>query len=179
MPGSSGAAVHFFDDSGRLLNSVAFSTGWRINLDSATLRKEPRVAGSVIEVRLGPERQVYGLLNKRVVLLRLEGSNGELIPNNYFAPNHTIGPDVPDLDAQEWEQALASGQKMVILEALVWLGGKHSPDLSEASLNRQWTSLVAEVRRRPGVRKAIEGLSRSDNPWMHEAARLALAQIER
>jgi hypothetical protein len=186
VPGQSYAAVHFLDDSGKLLSSVDFSTGWRIDIDDANLRFEPTVKGHVIDVRSSRTingrdvcRQVYGINQGRVALLWLEDSGGKMMSNIYRSPNHTIGPDVPKRTAEEWEQALASAEPMVVLEALTWLGGEHREDLSAKPQNFviedvETAKLFAAVRQRPGVRKALDGLSRSKNQWIQQAAKLTL-----
>jgi hypothetical protein len=191
IPGQSHAAVHLLDDSGKLLHSVDFSTGWRIDIDSASLQHEPTLKGQIIAVRSSPvingrevSRQVYGVINNRVALLWLEDSGEKLLSNIYHAPNHTIGPDVPKRTAEEWEQALASVQPTVVLEALTWLGGDHRRDLSATPQNvsiedLEAAKLVAAVRQRPGVRKALGELSRSANERIHQAAKVALAQLEK
>jgi hypothetical protein len=189
IPGTSSAAVHFIDASGKLLNSVAFSTGWRIDLESAQMVHEPLVKGDVIEVRSSPVingndivRQVYGVIGRRVALLRLEDSHGKLIANFYHAPNHTIGPDVPKRSTAEWEQALASTKLMIVLEALAWLGGHHRDDLSPTDVyieDLETAKLVAAVRQRPGVRKRLDRLTRSENTWLQQAAKMALEQLQK
>jgi hypothetical protein len=187
IPGTSCAAVHFIDASGKLLNSVAFSTGWRIDLTSAKLVNEPLVKGDVIEVRSSPvingravSRQLYGIIGSRVALLRLEDSRGKLAANIYGAPNHRIGPYPPKRSAAEWEQALASTQPMIVLEALAWLGGYHRDDLSPTDVyieDLEAAKLVAAVRQRPAVRQRLGRLARSENAWIRQATKLALDQM--
>jgi hypothetical protein len=189
IPGESEAAVHFFDQAGRLVGSVAFSTGWRIGLTSANLHHEPALGGDVIEVCSGPAiggadvaRQFYGLFGSRVALLRLEDSAGAPAANDYRWPNHTIGPRVPMRTAEEWEAALLSGRPMEVLEALVWLGGEHrdpSADVAPGvhTERLEEARLVAAVRQRPSVRNAVRDLARSDSRWIEQAATLVLRKL--
>src|SRR5262249_55825463 len=110
VPSASHAAVLFLDGSGKLLHSVDFSTGSRLNVNSAKLRHESRVKGHVIDLDCAGTfsdktvaRQVYVVSGRRVRLLRSEDWRGELIPNDFEAPHHTIGPKVPLPPAEEWE----------------------------------------------------------------------------
>ncbi|MBA4191110.1 MAG: hypothetical protein C0467_24255 [Planctomycetaceae bacterium] len=190
IPGNSSATVHFFDRSGKLLNTVAFATGWRINIESATMRTDEALRGQLIEVRSGPAinggdvcRQMYGVTGNRLALLWLEDSTGTLVPNTYFATNLTIGPLPPNRTAAEWEQALASTQPMLVLEALTWLGGYHLRDVNEglggaASEDLETAKLVAEFRQRPSVRKRIAELVQSKEQRTQRAAKLAIASFE-
>jgi hypothetical protein len=79
IPGTSSAAVHFLTPAGQLVTSCEFSTGWRIDLEAAEYRIDPAV-GPVIDVRTAPvingrdiRREVYGVFEDRVGLLRVEG----------------------------------------------------------------------------------------------------------
>jgi hypothetical protein len=188
IPGRSSAAVHFFDHSGKYLNSVAFATGWRIDIESAALETDAALGGQLIDVRSAPSingrdvcRQVYGVIDNRLALLWLEDSTGAMIANTYYAPNHTIGPAPPRRTAEEWEESLTSARPMIVLEALTWLGGDHLRDLSAerdvVSEDPEAAKLVAEVRRRPGVRKTVDGLSRSESSRIQQAAKLAIEEL--
>jgi hypothetical protein len=80
IPGTSSAAIHFLTPGGRLVGTSEFSTGWRIDLEAAEYRRDP-ILGPVIELRTGPvingrniRRQVYGVFDDRVGLLRPPGS---------------------------------------------------------------------------------------------------------
>jgi hypothetical protein len=56
IPGISSAAIFFIDSSGKLVGSSAFSTGHRIDLESASFRYEPRLQGNRI-LNCGESRQ--------------------------------------------------------------------------------------------------------------------------
>jgi hypothetical protein len=126
---------------------------------------------------------VYGLIEKRLALLWLEDSDGKLIPNNYQYPNHTIGPAVPKREAEAWEKALSSEQPSIILEALAWIGGRHrDPAEEEKNVHTEEiesAKLVAAVRARQDVRKALQKLTSSDVPRIQDAAKLALGQLKK
>lgn len=189
IPGQSYATVHFLDGSGKLVNTVEFSTGWRIDIDSAIMQDDPGLKGYCIDVRSSPaiggrdvRRQVYGIIGGRLALLWLEDSEKKMISNTYYAPNHTIGPEVPKRTAQEWEQALSSPRRMVVLETLAWLGGEHRRDLSATPENVSMEDiesarLVAAVRQRPAVRKTLKELCSSEVEPVQQAAKLALEEV--
>lgn len=190
IPGTSSAAVHVFDAAERHLSSCAFSTGWRMDLKTARLVKEPSIGTELIEAFTEPTRQTqkiprqqfYGLAGSRLALVRLEGATGELFRNTYIYPNQMIGPLPPRRTPEEWEAALKSDDPVVVLEALVWLAGRHL-DASDAFSMRMVggvshedvadANLFASVWQRPGVQQAFERLVRSPTPWVSEAAKLA------
>jgi hypothetical protein len=189
-PGTSSAVVHLFDPGAKHLTSSAFSTGWRIDLKTASFIEEPSLGAQVIELRTEPtrptqnipRRQIYGLVGHRVALIRLEGSQGELFRNTYIYPNQTIGPPPPPRTADQWEAALKSNNYIETLEALMWLGGRHldTSDVSDMRLvsgvsheNVRDARLFAEVWQRQSVQKVLDSLAESKINWISAAAKLA------
>lgn len=189
IPARARVAVHFFDTAGRLVDTVEFSVGYRIQLISAALMHDPELGGQVIDVRSKPViggqdvcRQVYGLVDRRLVTLRLGDSEGRAVQNDYANPSRTFGPKVPTRTAEEWERALASKQHMVVLEALGWLAGDHRQDQAsqhqrDSKEDPDEDKLVGEVRARPKVQQAVKELCRSDIEWIRQAAKLALKRF--
>jgi hypothetical protein len=96
-PSTSLATVHVFDATARHLSSCTFSTGWRLELKSASFVKSPSLRTRTIEVRCEPERpksirsvrQIYGFVGARLTLIRLEGPKGKIRRNTYIYPNQT------------------------------------------------------------------------------------------
>jgi hypothetical protein len=189
IPGVSRAAVHFLDSTGGYLGCSDFSTGWRIDLDSAIFRSDKVLGVQLIEILTKPiingcdiRRQVYGVFDHRLALLRLEDSSGQLVVNNYYNPNHTIGPNASARMPDEWEQSLLSIEPARVLEALTWLGGEHRTNLTSALdnigvENVDSAKTVVEVRNRPNVRNAIDELCQSENQWIKEAAQTAQREL--
>lgn len=190
IPGNSSCSVHFLAAGGRHLGNVEFSTGWRIQIEGATFNFDKALGVPIIEVASAPSingddirRQIYSVFGGRLALLRLEDSGGNLVQNDYWHPNHTIGPRTPLLAAEEWEQRLRGKDLAQVLEALTWIGGDHRLDPTpppsdwcledSASVRR-----VIEVRQRPGVQREIARLAKSDHPWVKEAAQTALDEID-
>jgi hypothetical protein len=190
IPGTSSAAVHIFDSAARHLTSCTFSTGWRMELKTARLLEVPPLPAEVIEARTEPtrrtqhtpRRQFYGLIDSRLALIRLEGSKGDAFRNTYIYPNQMIGPAPPARTPDEWEAALKSNDYMVVLETLIWLGGRHLDASDDFSMRLvrdvshedvRDAKLFATVWQRGGVHKALDVLTSSKVQWVSEAAALA------
>lgn len=190
IPGTSSAVVHVFDLAARHLTSCTFSTGWRTDLKTASLIKEPTLGTEVIEVRTEemrptqniPRRQIYGFIGSRVGLIRLEGSKGEIFRNTYIYPNQTIGPPPPTRSPDQWEAALKSDDYAEALEALMWLGGRHLDASDDFSMRMvkdvvhedpTTARLFAAVWQRQSVQDALDLLVESKNKWISQAAKLA------
>jgi hypothetical protein len=152
--------------------------------------EEPSLGADIIEAFTEPTRQTqniprrqfYGLAGSRVALIRLEGAKGGLFRNTYIYPNQMIGPMPPRRVPEEWEAALKSDDRVAVLEALVWLGGRHLDASDEFSLRMVGgvsheeisdAELFAAVWQRPGIQAALDLLVRSSAPWVREAATLA------
>lgn len=133
-------------------------------------------------------RQLYGILENRVALLRIEDASGNLLANEYQYSTHQIGPDPPTRTEEQWELLLCSSDRASVLEALTWIGGRHYegeqlPDFSLLSQREiaaekaESVRMAAAVRVRSAVQKRIGELATSDNPWIREAAELAMTQL--
>jgi hypothetical protein len=77
---------------------------------------------------------------------------------------------------------LSSAEPMVVLEALLWIGGNHRRDLGATPPNvsmedRDVAELVASVRQRPAVQRTLEELSCSENQYVRQAVRLAAQEL--
>jgi len=185
IPGESHGSIHVFDEHGTLLSASEFSTGWRIDLLSATCTEKNPLDEPMIEVRSSAvingrdvRRQFYGFVGDRAATLRLEDSGYHLLRNIYYAPNHTIGPPPPRRTAEEWEAALRSENPCEVLEALVWLGGVHwdlsrKPEPDVYHETAQEAGLFKAVHEREGVRKRLSELAHSEIEWVRQAAVLA------
>lgn len=173
---------------GKVTFEEEFSGGWRVSLSSGKMSQRKADGERLLELcsdgnRIinGPdiEKQYYQVLDGILVLVRLENEDGSLAQNNYLNPNKTIGPKLRSKTSQAWEESLWSSREGEILEALVWLGGKHAdpasvpiPHLLHEDLTN--ARLVAEVHKRLRVHHKLEELSHSSNAWLREAAGFAL-----
>ncbi len=185
IPGNSGARVDVFDQDMNHLRTQGFSTGWRIDLQKASLITDGS-GRSIIELTTLPgnngreiTRQLYGLIGDRLALLCLENSKGVLVRNNYAYPNHVIGPPVPRRTIDEWEAVLSSDGIFEIAEALTWLGSLHwdsgSPVRETTHESDAELDLVSGVHER--VKRKLHDLAGSDVDLIRKAAALA-ADIE-
>ena len=183
IPGGCGLRIDVFTLDGKLLNSSEFDSGWRISIESMRFKKVSGLRGDVLEVQSRPfingryiGRQYYSLVGERMLLIRLEDTNGQLIRNFYSSPNHTIG--VTHLwSMYEWEGKLKSTDPAEVLAALTWIGGDHlSPaegdpgyvheDLADARI-------AADLKESKTVKTIVKGLMKSHHPWIRNAAKLA------
>jgi hypothetical protein len=190
IPGNSGLGVHVFAHDGSLMRSSVFQTGWRIFITDIRVVFLEQIGRKAIEVRSAPAingrdvaKQFYALINDEVLLIRLEDNPGNLIRNAYGAPNYTFGLTVTGRSADEWKDALESGDFAEVLATLTWLSGIHldpkepipevsgmppvaHEDISEARL-------VGKVRSRQDLRRQLKALMLSQNLWVRQAAKLA------
>lgn len=164
IPGESNGRVHLFDAGGKLLDNETFQTGWRITVTGGQLIRDSRIGVPVIELFTGAmingrdvEHQYYGVLNDRVVLIRLEDSRGHAIRNISAPNNGLIGPEPPDRTQDEWEKALMSDDQVELLQALMWV-----------------EELPTNLRSRDSVKRRLNELRGNQNSWIREAAELAL-----
>jgi hypothetical protein len=122
-------------------------------------------------------KQYYSLVGEQMLLIRLEDSEGKLIPNIYGASNHTIGLNQTGRSAAYWEKSLESNDRAEVLAALIWLGGIHwnpavaAPDYQHEDMSE--ARLAEEVRALESVKAAITRLRKSDDAWVRDAAKLA------
>lgn len=184
IPGECGIRVHIFSLEGKLLNSSAFSSGWRITLTEMKLKFMPEIGREVLEVSSEPvingrdiAKQYYALIGEKILLVRLEDSGGQLIRNNYGAPNHTIGFTLVGRPAKEWEKALESDDVAEVLATLTWLSGIHwnpqTPEPEYTHEEMREARLADDVRLREGVKVGLRRFTQSENIWVRSAANLA------
>jgi hypothetical protein len=187
IPGLSKARISVFDTEGHFLNSVEFQAGWRITIAGARILKTSPLGVPLIEILShnvingrDVARQIYGLIDDDVVLLRLEDSKSRILRNEYVASNWTIGPITPERPIEDWTNSLMSDNPIDVLRTLVWLGGKHW-DLKETSVFpgdprsdvKKEAEYVNNVRAVERIQNRVKSLLESKNQWIREAAALA------
>lgn len=184
-PGQAVARINFFDEGGKRLAAPLVLLGWRTHPRDARLIRDSSLGYPLIEISSDGRingRQYFVLKGTDVFLVRLETAEGEIVRNRYDFPNYTIGRVLPSRTSDAWKEVLASTDRAEVLQALVWLGGVHV-DAKDATVAETFqvavesdedAKLVSAVRARPDVHKIIEGLTKSENRWIREAAVLAL-----
>ena len=190
IPGDSGARIHFLDSSGKLEGTSEFSTGYRTEILDAALIYHDIMMAPLIEIKAergpfggAPSRQIYGIFETRVALLRIENQDGKPIANIYLYRSPDFGPSPPKRSKAEWEELLDSPDPATILEALMWIGGHHRTEdhfllgPQDTYEHLQSVRLVGALRNSPAVRKRIAELAVSENRWICEAAVLAQQQL--
>lgn len=185
IPGNSGLWIKVFDTDGKLLNSMSFDTGWRIELKDIKVKYSKEIQREIIEVGSEPvingrdvAKQFYALIGKEILLIRLEDSKGNAIRNVYGAPNYIIGLNRTKRSTNEWQSKLESNDKAEILSALSWLNGIHWNPAKQQTENFyediNEAKTVEEIRTREIVKEKINKMLQSENIWLKDAARLAM-----
>lgn len=212
-PGQTWHYLYFFDESGKLLGSSYFSAGWRICPSGASLTTRAGLDAPLLKMEGGGLGgfalasgvvEYYALLGDRAVLVRLEDGEGSVLRNGYGCEYPSVGPPEPERTADEWARALSSRDKVELLQALMWVGGRHQSDewLSEElngekhgarpanSVGRgtvepdpcarsyEDVRTFVNVRARDDVRLRLKDLAGSDDVWVRQAAESALDALK-
>ena len=193
VPSASRLYFLLFDLNGNQVDSEMFDAGWRIDLSDANVRVSNEIGREIVEVSsvnvvrgTYAEKQTYALVGTSFELVRLENEKGQVVRNDYYAPNMRIGPDIKNWSSIEWKNSLFPSDPAKVLASLTWLNGVHiNPgrppydygripyeDMAEAALNDQ-------LRSDKEIKNLIDGLLNSKNKWVREAARLSHDRNER
>jgi hypothetical protein len=184
IPGTSSASIVLLSASGAEIGSWSFSTGWRIDIESASTSFDDKLHTQLITVSTAPvingrdvAKQHFALVDDKLYFIRLEDSKGRLILNHYLSPNHTLGGSLPAKDLAGWVVLLESPQLPLRLAALTYLSGTHMnpdrPRTDVASESVEDAKLARAFRMAESTKRRIEDYRRSDNSWLKEAADLA------
>jgi hypothetical protein len=187
-PGSTRIRLTLFDDFGAIRAKSQFATGHRCYLYGEKLERVAGIEGPVLALQTGlnagpgPDfaRQYYALIGRRFDLIRVEGSGGGAVPNDYYVKHFACGPAPPRQSDSRWEADLRGRERARVLRTLVWLGGTHRLLEKGERADRQFedeedVQAVRRVRARPGLAARLRELADRGLPWEREAARLALA----
>jgi hypothetical protein len=186
IPSHSSVRMDLFDGEDRHLRTQVFRTGWRIAVWDAECQTETDHGFPVVRVISYPvingmpiTGQVYALAGDDLFLIRLEDSEGKIVRNWYFRDSEPdFGAPMPRSSLAQWEKGLLSSDKVDVLRRLMWLGGVHrrsEPPVREgyAGEDAEDSKLFEKLHAHDGIRRAIAGLQKSEDPWIHEAAALA------
>jgi hypothetical protein len=192
IPGTSSASIILLSASGAEIGSWSFSTGWRIDIKSASTSFDDKLHTQLITVSTAPvingrdiAKQYFALVDDKLYFIRMEDSNGRLIRNNYLSPNHTLGGSLPSKDLTGWTSLLESPELPLRLTALTYLTGAHMnaggprTDVASDSVEgAKLAKLARAFRAADSTKKHIEDYRQSDNAWLKEAADLAAAPAD-
>lgn len=184
IPGTSSASILLVSASGAEIGSWSFSTGWRIDIQSACISFDDKLQAQVITVSTAPvingrdvAKQYFALVDDKLYFIRMEDSKGKLIRNHYLSPNHTLGGDLPTRDVAAWSALLESRKLPLRLAALTYLSGTHmNPDRPRTDVSSERVEdakLARAFRAVDSTKKCITDYRKSDNAWLKEAAELA------
>jgi hypothetical protein len=202
VPDVSAVRIYFFDKHWKSVAEQTFPTGYRFFLENVELSKDNPLSQDLLVARVtssGPfriegnekhpafeqgdfQRQYYGLLGGRFVLVRLEDNKRQLAQNHYRWRAPLKGPPVPKRSCEAWIRSLTSSDSVEQLASLVWFTGMHLPsteprraDHNEESLED--SKLFEAVRAAPETEKALKELHKSPNLWVQEYAELGLGVV--
>jgi hypothetical protein len=147
------------DGAWKHLSTTYLSTG---SFDVVRLEYVRGIPYLVLSSENGP-RQIYGIVCDGVALVRLENARGVALRNGYHDLGAELGPPMPTRTPSQWEQALASPDRVEVLRSLLWLGGRHDGPNAR---------FVAAFVRRPRARALLEKLRDAKDPWVRDAAAL-------
>lgn len=186
MPGSfddSPSELLLFDRNGRFVNREIVWLGTNGGSDGTKKVTVSGISDLILRTevvdRWGRRNFQYtGLVGDRPAIIRSEDESGRVRVNSFEYGGTPVGPPFPEYSKRGLSKALQSTKLVEVLEALVWLSGKHwSPSASFGgfahepipSTLRFWSLLSASA-----VRQKLVLLTKSDCPWVAEYARAAL-----
>ena len=186
FPGNCKLQIQLFNIQGQPLKLISFNNGWRLFLDNVKVEIIPDIGREIIVVQSqrgenGRDiaKQYYGLVNEDILLIRLENSEGKLIPNRYYASNHTIGITPPQRSEEQWINSLKSTDIVELLDSLEFLGGDHQGDIvwvggNHPKIKTEETKFIDKLRGNETVKSKIFEFANSDNKWLRDSANLVL-----
>lgn len=170
IPGGSSASILLLSAGGAEISSWNFSTGWRIDIQSASMSFDDKLQARVITIYTAPvsnggdvAKQYFALVDDKLYFIRMEDSKGTLIRNDYLRP---FGGELPAKDLAGWTALLESPKLPLRLAALTYLSGKYIAHMKDPELARAFRS--ADL-----TKKLIADYRKSNNTWLKEAADLA------
>ncbi len=184
IPGGASARVHLFDRSGKSIDAWSFNVGWRIFLYDASFEYSTALASNLIVLHTAKTingrdvaKEILAIDKDRPLLVRLENSKGETIPNEYIISEIEVNVTPNAKSVEVFVTLLESSDKADVLSALVFLGGRHLDDPRWIRLpgphESKYAAVFQEVIGDPRIQASIMRLTMSDNDWIKQAARLA------
>jgi predicted CopG family antitoxin len=173
IPGASAAKMFVFSKYGEILNEQHFFTGWRIDIKSVSKFVDESTGTEMILIETDPlqgggeeiYRQFYALAGNSVVLVRLEGSKGELERNSY---DSGIGPYPPWDSESEVLDRLMKGKRAEKLAVLAWLACEREDEPCEDSDDavKKDATLARELLANEKLIRHVTYLSEAKDEWL-------------
>lgn len=185
IPGQSSARVVILDGSGKVLLRSSFSTGWRIDITNAMFSFDKHLNCQLLELASAPvingrniRRQLFGIVDDRLLFLCMEDDIGTVLRNSYLSPNHTIGGSPPAKTLDGCLALLKSSQPAMRLAALTYLAGNHmDPDRPRTRVQSESVEdarLARSFRNYPDTKGIVTSYVSSDIAWISKTATMAL-----
>jgi hypothetical protein len=137
VPSECKLRAQVIDAKGAMTFSEEFGGGWRVEVvsvkKSSHTEAGPGLLGLHCKRFINGEdiaTQYYRVLKGRLVLVRLEDSDGRWIAN---PEDHRIGPKIPPRSDEAWEESLKSADPGEVLWALSAVRGKQVGELTSSS----------------------------------------------
>jgi hypothetical protein len=184
IPGGSSACILLFDGASKRIGNWCFQTGWRISFDSASFEFSTDLGSDLIVLHMARfingrnvAREYFAISGDRLRFVRMENDKGEAVQNEYVFSNFEIGI-VPALKTEdEWIAMLQSAEKADLLSGLLFLGGRHITEaqrhIASEPAESKYAGLFQQLIGSPRIHELIDGLRRSENEWIKQAAALA------
>ena len=179
--------LYWFDRASKPLGQDIIPFQGQFECTSALLVPMPGtstavVATSIRSVATGDSvRAYFGLDDRAPVLCRLTDAKGKLIANRFDRRLESLSPRIVAYTKASILQALKGGNPVLQLEALTWLGGKHTqltgkflsvPDEQNSEIYRAMT-----LTKDHDVKSTVQALTQSKVHWVSVAAAFALPQL--
>lgn len=187
-PTTNYAGFMLFSHQGRLLGQweITLGTGGRIR--SAALRLDSQLGASVANLSLignstetGAIEQtlLYAVVGDSLYLIRLESATGGILLNDYKRPDRNRVPRILGRPLiHDWPRLLASPVIAERLAALLYLGGQHPQNPPSAVAGTPGSATgIEDLRADPEVRRMVFEYHLELNPWLREAAEMALLTL--
>ena len=192
VPDNSGVRVHLFDEAWKQIHSKSYPTGEGVRVEEVRVERNAHLKQDLLVVLVKGaldskegffQKQLHAFTGDRMLLVRLENTQNQVIPNDYTRVMTRMAGSVPKRTKDEWIETLASGPTLEQMAALVWLSGSHlkSSEPRQEGRNQEAEEdslLYEEVINSEATKTALQKLAKHDFEWIRECAELVLLRIE-
>lgn len=200
IPGASAGYVHFFRADGELIRSSRFNLGYRENITTLKVIKNPDIDDYLIGTHAPkehgddpkklnnfekaadwkprpqswPYQKTFAFQNNEVRLIRLIEEDGKPRSNPIYVKHFNYGP-VCDYTYEQIEQLLKSKSVIDQLHVLTWLNGRHFTEdprgwQEHQHEKKQSIEAYTKAHDSPVIKQLIEELEKSHCYWVSDMA---------